>query len=274
MPIASRAVYALIVAASLVDGISQEVKAGLMGYYTFDDRNNLGKDSSGLNNDAAVFGTLYSALDPFGGLSIYNFGQGFVRVPIDVSPYALPRMTWGAWVLPFQPQFNGMILSSDDGGWDRTLNIGGLSLPGQTSGFYTAFTGNFVIESDVLSWTGKFPLSVDDFVFVAAVYDQPANSMTFYVNDHVFVTQTNFGPSHPFFDIGRNPSFGGPLYGAIVDSVFVYDQALTADEIARIRANGVNPVPEPTTMALAGFSAIVMGVGTWRRRRQLKQPAV
>jgi hypothetical protein len=230
-------------------------RAGLIALYQFNDPNNLGLDTSGNNNNATNMGATYTASGYQGGAASFVGAVG-LRSPVDVDPSVMPQMTWGAWVMPTATNPIRAVLSSDNGGFDRDIDID--SRGGSTS--WSAFTGSGVLGSGVTPSTSAW-------TFLAAVYDQSSSSLTFYVNGQSFATTTSFGGSQSIFDIGNNPSFG-EYYNGLIDNVFVYNQALSASQIGTIRANGFpSSVPEPSTLTLLGIA--VVGLAGVARRRAL-----
>ena len=176
--------------------------------------------------------------------------------PVNISPQNYPELTIGAWALttalnPITGFSEGTIVSSDNGGFDRTLNV---DTRGSTNGAatYSAFTGNGVLSSGVTAlgagWT-----------FVAAVYDGANSQMTFYEGNNPGITvSTNFdSSSQSFFDIGANPGFGEYFTGEI-DNVFVYNQALTSSQIGTIRTTGFTSVPEPCSLVLLSLGGLAV----------------
>jgi autotransporter-associated beta strand protein len=198
----------------------------LLALYRFDDPANAGLDSSGRGAMAVNFGASVGGEGYQDGAALFD-GTGYLRSPVDVSVEALPRLTWGAWVKPTNTNPIRAVLSADDGGYDRDIDI---DYRGNGVPEWSAFTGNGVVGSGVAP-------SPTDWVFVAAVYDEAQAVMTLYVGDTAVTATTSFGPSFNFFDIGHNPGSGEFFEGAI-DNVFVYGDALTASQIADIRTQG------------------------------------
>ena len=242
------------VALTLLASAPRACEADLIALYQFNDPANLGRDTSGGGHTATVFGATYAASGYQDGAASLN-GSAFLRVALDVSPTALPRMTWGAWVKPTATDPIRAVLSTDNAGFDRDIDID--SRGGSTA--WSAFTGNGVLSSGVSPSTSQW-------TFLAVAYNQPANTLSFYVDGIGFGVATNFGGSQGFFDIGHNPSFG-EFFGGSIDNVFVYDRVLSVSEIQALRNNGfpASLVPEPSSLLLT--LAGLVPLAFLRRRR-------
>jgi len=237
-------------------GLAPSAHASLIGLYQFEDSANMGADASGRNNNAVSSNVTYSVDGYQGGAASLN-GSAYLKSYIDVSVSALPQLTWGAWVKPSSTSSIKTVISSDNGGYDRAINIDNRG--GST---WSVFTGSNVQGSGVTPSTSSW-------TFLAAVYDQATASMTFYVDGQALSFSTNFGSSETYFDIGRNPLRKGVDYfQGLVDNVFVFDEALTASQIATIRSNGFSssPVPVPPAIWLFG-SGLVSLFGFYRRKQ-------
>lgn len=110
---------------------SGAARADLIAYYQFNNPSDLGQDSSGHGNNATNFGATYSASGYNGGaaaLFVANNSNNpqYLQAPVNISPHAQPELTMGAWVYA-NPNAPGVsypgIISSDDGGFDRSLNL-------------------------------------------------------------------------------------------------------------------------------------------------------
>lgn len=257
---------AAAVAAAL---IGHPAQAALVALYKFDDTSNLGLDSSGNNNHASNFGAAAAEQGYQGGAASFSL-NAYLRSPVDVNRAVMPDMTWGAWVRPASGG-GGIqaVLSNDDGGFDRQIGI-----DDRQGGGWSAFTGTNVLSSGVAPATS-------DWTFLAAVYSQGQNSLTYYVNGQAVTASTNFGGSPDTFAIGRNATFDS-YFSGLIDNVFVYDTALTADQVGALRSTGfpspqspVAAVPEPGTwaMMILGFGFVGSTMRRGRKARALLQMA-
>jgi hypothetical protein len=216
-------------------------RAALMAFYSFNGTLN---DSSGNGKTATDTGTpVYVNGAPFGGQAIEFDGNGkaIVTAPLDISVAAVPQSTFGAWVKAAfygNPQYG--IISNDDGGYDRTLDIDSRSA--KTSANWSAFVGTSVV--------GKVPVVAGKWVFLAVSYDQHSlpGRYAFYVNDGSRTTVLS-GPAA--FDrdsvtrtvtIGHNASFDQPFNGDVANAFF-YRGILARDQIEAIIARGPVAIP-------------------------------
>ena len=158
-------------------------------------------------------------------------------MPIEVNTAALPQMTWGAWVRT-DSLVPGLrkVMGHDNGGWDRTI---GLDIRNE-SFRYTSFTG---FQRPIEGSPG--PVSTNDWTFLAATYDQDAQSVTVYVdldvsttNDAlVAVTETgNFNVGWQTFAIGSiRPDLDNEGWNGVIDNAFIYEGILTTRQLHILR---------------------------------------
>jgi hypothetical protein len=259
----SSRIVAATIAASLA-AIAAPAQAGLIGYYTFEGNAN---DVSGQGHHgtlSAAAPTLTAAgtgITKWGDASsrAYSFGAGgantFIELPLDINPAALPELTMGAWVkvADLTPVIRG-ILSHDDVDFDRTLDLdtrggGGLQ--------YCMFVG-------LPNGGNCGGAATSEWTFLVARYDATLGVAQLTVGETHFskVAANNGGGLNTTF-IGRNPSFDSPFVG-LIDNVFFFDDYLSNDQLNDIYRQGIDTVPEPTMLMLAGTAALVLA----RRRRQ------
>lgn len=152
-----------------------------------------------------------------------------ITVPVDVDPEALPVLTMTVWARfdgdPDQAAYM-RVLSHDDGEFDRSLGLDDRTEEGYG---WSCFAGS----SEVV---GGVPAEPGQWVFLAAVYDQPQKKVTFRVNDQsITVDQAELGPGvRDLLAIGHSPSFHEPFVGDIAN-VRLYDRALTDEEFEAVR---------------------------------------
>ena len=224
-------------------------RAGLVGFYSFDDPANPLADTSGRGRHlkvAAGSNPVWSATNGFGGSGTYDFSNDRLIAPIDVNPAAMPRMTWGAWVRT-DTIASGLrkVLGHDNGAWDRTIGLDNRN-PGLVR--YTSFTGDDPVNgSGPVEGTPR-PLNTTNWTFLAAAYDQPSKKVTVFVdldasttNDPlVAVTESaGFGVGFNTFAIGDiRPDATSEPWNGMIDSVFVFDEALEVAALTALRNQG------------------------------------
>ncbi|MDD5095009.1 MAG: cohesin domain-containing protein [Dehalococcoidia bacterium] len=204
---------------------------GLIGYYPLDGNAN---DYSGNGNHATLHGGTFIAGAKGQAVSL-DGKDNYVSVPININPSAMPQLTITAWAQTTQAY--GTLISHDNGGFDRTIDIdnrgGGLG--------WSAFSGSGAV-------LGYYPVTVNEWVFMAAIWDQNGQTVKFYVNDELYQEAGSLGSGWDYFNIGSNPSFGAYLSG-LVDEIRVYNYALSQSEITSLRMSIPLPASTPTPIA-------------------------
>jgi len=235
-------------------------QADLIGLYLLDGNGNKAA-GSGPNLTAEGNGSVSYVTGLSGQAASFNgSGLNWLRAAVNSSGDTNPTFSWGAWVKLSNPAAWNIFLSNDDGGWDR---------------FTQANNGRWsVSHSGVVNSTAA---TSSDWTFVAQSFD--GIDQRLYVNGALVLTTADSpNASQHFIDIGRNANSAFPLNG-LLDSVFLFDDALNAGQMASIHAGGAsgagvlqvaglsNPVPEPSSMALVGVSGLLLAAATRRRRR-------
>jgi hypothetical protein len=202
-------------------------QTSLVAYYPFDGDT---RDYSGNGNHATNNGATF--VSGKSGQALHFDGKNtYVSAPVNINPDKMPQMTMTAWArCDRAPSSKETVISHDPGGYRRTLCIddrgGGLG--------WSAFSGS----GGVLGYT---PVTVGEWVFLAAVYDQNAGKVWLYVNDKSYHEDGTLSAGWDYINIGRNPSFGDYFSGDI-DEVRIYNHALSASEIATLY-KGQTPIP-------------------------------
>lgn len=248
MCIVDNRLCSLVVAAAA--GCTGLAHAGLIAYFPF--TNGSVADASGngvvaTNNGAAtVAGKVGQALS-------FNGSTTFVNVNLNINASARPNLTMGAWVKASAG--NGLvsqIISHDNFGFDRSLCI---DFRGGKTNSWSTFTGQGVLSSGVTA-------AVDEWVFLAVVYNQSAGTVRLNVNGQSVTANTNFNPGYSYLNIGVNPNGNGEYFSGLIDEVFFYDEALSDRQLDSIRLTGI---PTPGTAGLLALAGIA---GARRNRRR------
>jgi len=185
------------------------------------------KDSSGNNRHSTAYNvTLVEGVEK-GQAYFFNGSTSSIRVPLNINPSCYPRLTMGAWVKPSSTNPIRQVLSCDNGGYDRSLDI---DYRGGSSG-WSAFCG----DGGVL---GSLFAAPQYWILVAVVYDQPAGTVKLYAGGHYPLSKAgHLGEGTSEVSIGKNPIFGEFFHGAI-DNVFFFADALTEEQIKFIQYFG------------------------------------
>ena len=164
-----------------------------------------------------------------------------ITIPTNISPSERPELTMGAWVNPdVVDSSRRAILTQSNGGFDRSLRIDDRNTVSSSVGWATY--GGFVGNSDVLPLAGQW-------TFVSVVYDQASNNARLHVGDQYFdFPGTTLGEGNPKLWVGASP-IGDHHFDGVVDNVFLFEQALSIEQVNDIRRLG-NP----------GFDAIMASV--------------
>ncbi len=234
--------------------------AALIGYYDFE--NSDATDTSGQANHGIVgFTTLGQGVGGGigGDFSVAAGTANIITLPFDIRAANFPTLTMGAFVRSGIGNGNASkVLSHDNGGFDRTL---GRDTRSGTSGGYAGFTGGGVLNSSTTLTAGGA------YDFIAIRYTGANTIMT--VNG-VHTTGADASAGNVGFTslyVGGNPGFNEDWVGQI-DNVFIFDKALTDQELSTIQQNGgisTNEVPVPAAgLLMAGVMAL-FGAGALRR---------
>ena len=206
-----------------VDEISA---AGLLALYTFEGD---ARDVTGGGHDGSVSGASIDVGYEGSGFRFDGIND-FIELPLNINASLHPQLTMGAWVKVDNSLPIRQVLSQTDGCFDRSI---GIDSRGDASG-WSAFSGT----GEVL---GAQPVSIGKWTFIAAVYDQTANLVTFYVDDKKLSEAGTLDDGFSTVRIGASPIFGEYLAGT-VDNVFFFADALTDAQIQSIRSGGAGAV--------------------------------
>ncbi len=226
--------------------------AALVAYYPLN--GNLNDASGNGNTGTGASGVAYAV----GGGIVSDGVSTNEYFTSPVNPNSYSQITFGAWV-EANPAVSGPIreiITADQGGFNRTIDIDNR---GAGNG-YSAFTGSGVMGGSILPSVGSFD-------FVAATYNTTTGMTTLDVNGN-FITSNNtpgLGGATNFLTIGRSLSYDMP-FGGIIKDVFVFNTALTQDQLNTIQHSGVL-APEPASIVVWGMGALGLLIAARRRRR-------
>ncbi|MBL9169757.1 MAG: choice-of-anchor D domain-containing protein [Verrucomicrobiales bacterium] len=217
-----------------------QATAGLVGFYPFDGEDPTADASgAGVTLQSAAADPTYNPSGGFEGGAFHFDGKQRWIAPLDINPGTLPQVTMGAWVRT-ESLIPGLrkIMGSDNGGWDRTLGLDDREGPFR----YTSFIGNGPPATGTPG-----PKSTNQWSFVAASYDNDNAVATIYVDQDAatlealdgVVVPTGFGPGLITLSIGNlRTDTADEGWQGDIDNVFVFDEALSPEQIAAIRDGG------------------------------------
>lgn len=216
--------------------VSSLQAANLLGYYEFEGNYNgsVGPAAVPAQNPGELSfvaggfrGQALDVNDPAGNGG-GNSG-GSVNIPINANPTEQPTVTFGGWFnLQTNAGFPGA-LAIDNGGWDR-----GIHLNGNQWGIASGGSLNGVAPAPTGVWT-----------YVVGTFDKPNDLATLYVGNDNPLVQTTVSGSRA--DGGANPGelnielgrYDNQDLDALVDDLFVFDSALTSDQVNALRNLGL-----------------------------------
>jgi len=222
----------------------------LQGLYLLDGN---GANAAGAGPALTAPGAAVSFVTGLSGqaASFDGSGRSWLRANINSSGNTNPSFSWGAWVKLADPNAWNIFLSNDNGGWDRFT---------QANGGRWSVSHNGVVRSGAAS--------TDEWTLISQTFDGITQSL--YVNGVLAMTVADSpNASQSFIDIGRNANGAYPLRG-LMDSVFFFDDTLSAQQMATINAGGAKgsgvlavaglggTVPEPSSLMLVGIAGLLL----------------
>jgi hypothetical protein len=196
-----------------------------VAFYRFDGD---ATDSSGNGNHGNVTGALAFAAGQDGqALDNDPTIANFVNLPINIRPGVAPRCTIGMWVDADAIDNRDTIFSTDNGAFDRGLNIddrGGYSA-------YSAFRGGGVLAGNAAN-------VADGYVFVCATFDQVRGVTRLYTDGIGYQVASFHDDNLSFLRVGSRPGSENESLDGKIDNVFVFNTVLTFEQIEAIRTGG------------------------------------
>ncbi len=224
--------------------------AAVVGYWSFDDPCNPGRDDSGNVNDGTVYGATWVTPGKVGGALSFDGTDDYVEVQDSPSLNPTNEITVEAWYKTVSFSGNGNNAIVDKGYSSHTnpyyqyhLGVTGDQYPSSQAGFCFDITvgGNrYVVRTGANFWT------VDNWYHIIGTYD--GSSVNLYVNDILVDSKPASGT---MTDYNSNVRIGGfnnlervdiDYLPGIVDEVRIYNHA----------------VPEPATLLLLGLGSLAL----------------
>ncbi|MDD3663270.1 MAG: PEP-CTERM sorting domain-containing protein [Candidatus Pacebacteria bacterium] len=221
----------------------------LVGYWSFDDTANVGKDSSGYSNNLVSYGDATYATDATRGTVLSLDGNGDYLGQGASFPTGVPTGN-ESYTIALWYKYNGTTTA-----WVKY----GLVSWGDTG---TKLMNGFVYEgtntimnywrgADLRAAMSGAVVDLDDgsWFHVAVTYDNATGSRNIYLNGLVVASDTQSGGliRNSNFAIGKDVGATANFSG-YMDDVVVYNSALSSTEVQDVM-NG-NIIPEPATIAL------------------------
>ncbi|MCC7261593.1 MAG: T9SS type A sorting domain-containing protein, partial [Candidatus Latescibacteria bacterium] len=167
----------------------------------------------------------------------------------NIGPDALPQLTVGMWVkLRSRANDQGWVFGHDDGGYDRSLNL-------HDARYSYGVAGGTGVDPHY----SPLQLSLNEWHFVAAVYDRDHTTATFYADGAWQTVYANPGPGRPAATLGGLAQFVGHTVDGLVDEVVLYDRALTPQELDLLRSQITPPANQPPVANAGPAQTVISG---------------
>lgn len=220
--------------------------AKMVGYWSFNDANNLGKDSSGNNNNGEVKNNVTWSKDGvFGGCALFNIAdKSHIVVPHSDSLNLIQTVSIEAWVNPETVNTWMSFSSKGDG-------------PINWSGFINA-SGKLImfIKDDMLGDAGKAG-AVTAKKWQHLVLSNDANGrLKYYIDGVLVLDEAPHGPIIPtqqqlmIGGTGPNGVYNRDAFNGYIDELKIYDHQLTEQEVTKSMAgtgSAVGPIGKLAT---------------------------
>ena len=243
-----------------------------VAWYTFDDRANPGKDSSGNGYDLTPVGDVNVVDSPVKGgmLSLTGTVMSYLKYGDGVFPAKVPFGTKSFTITCWARTFQNTGLQGAAVAWGEAVSSGSHSTILDIAGgdnnrcwrFVTLDSNNNAVS--VSSMQTSITEGSDDLRLhhLAAVYDTPNKKWRLYVDGELYGDKNTSSCGTPAsnFYVGRKPSSDTVWFRGELDEVRVYDIPLTAEQVNEVirydLAEGRGVLPPSTTVAVAQNAAL------------------
>jgi hypothetical protein len=239
-----------------------DLTTGLVGYWNFDEGSGtIANDLSGNNNDGTIFdgatpGATWTSSGVYGGALSFDGTNDYVLVPDDDSLDLSSGMTIAAWINSGSTSGARVIAAK----WDDNI--------GQHSYIFKDHdaSSNLRIELwGLADIAGGTAIATGSWIHVAATFD--SSTVKLYYNGAEDASAVRIGSipaSASALRIGAVAT-GGTItqnFMGLMDEVYIYDRALSVDEINTLKSA---PVPVPPALLLG---SIGVAFASWRLRKR------
>jgi Concanavalin A-like lectin/glucanases superfamily len=192
--------------------------SGLIAYYPLDGNTS---DASGNGLDAIEVVAARPAEGKIGQGYYFNGKDSYIRLPLDISPYAYSQITLTAWIKAEKVKQPRYVINQGDYGNRSLFVYNGAVSAGR------ALIGN-----------RKHTIYPNRWMFVALNYDQATNTAVL-LSGGSFSALDKVGiPEQPIPSVllgAKAP--GNSVFAGVIDEVRIYDRALTTAELAALKSD-------------------------------------
>lgn len=214
-----------VVSASVTLRVQSSDIAGLVAYWPADGNPN---DVAGGYHGTAQNVT-YTA-GRFGQAFSMNGSNSVIRTALDIQRSTLSNLTVSVWVKPVSSGNRRIVLSNDDGGWDRNLFMEGDMWALTTDGGWPGL------------WSTPFTATVNEWQHLVAVYR--GTEMVVFKNGIKAIAPFPSGADGQTANrltIGNTAGPWSEYFHGLIDEVRIYSRALSDDEVMNLYYNGQLP---------------------------------
>jgi Concanavalin A-like lectin/glucanases superfamily len=192
--------------------------AGLIAYYPLDGNTN---DASGNGMDAIEVVAARPADGKIGQGYYFNGKDSYIRLPLDISPYAYSQITLTAWIKAEEVKQPRYVINQGDNGNRSLFVYNGAVSAGR------ALIGN-----------RKHTIYPNRWMFVALNYDQATNTAVLLSGGNFSALDKVGIPEQPIPSVllgAKAP--GNSVFAGVIDEVRIYDRALSTAELAALKSD-------------------------------------